>query len=160
MKNEQLNLYGGDRERFRAVGKTPEELEEKTKETILINKIVEFVDEKKSDIWKIISEEGKLSGLHIYSLAKEFTGDVQDDNFIFIKKILAKTLLDKKYKLSPAVVRAEVEGKDGALLERKLKQDAERAGDIKSVAEEKRESRKKREKLPGPQKGLPTGDLE
>lgn len=160
MKNEQLNLYGGDRERFRAVEKTPEELEEETKENILINKIVEFVDEKKSDIRKIISEEGKLSGLHIHRLAKEFTGDVQDDKFIFIKKILAKTLLDKEYKLSPAVVRSEVEGKDGSLLERKLKQDTERVDGIKSVAEEKRELRKKREKLPGPQKGLPTGDLE
>lgn len=31
-----------------------------------MNKVVEFVNEKKNNIRKIISEEGKLSGLHIY----------------------------------------------------------------------------------------------
>lgn len=31
MKYEQLNLYGDDKERFKARGKTPEELEKETR---------------------------------------------------------------------------------------------------------------------------------
>jgi len=161
MKNEQFNLYGADKEQFKQTGKMPEELEKEAAENTLINKIIQFVEDKENELKKISDKEGKLGGRHIHELAKEFNKGAEGEELIAIKKILAKTLQVKGYELKDSVLSVEIDEKDlDWLKERKEAKRAKTDLKLKSVADEKKELRKKREKLPGPQRGLPTGDLD
>lgn len=145
-------------EQFKKTGKTSEELEEKAKKDILKDKVVAFIEEKESR--KAIMKSAQLGGLEIHSLAKEFTGGMEGKNFSEIKKLLATDLLRRRYVLSDAVMHVEIGEKDLNLLKEKFKRDSEKTGDSRSFAEEKREARKKREKLPYSHKGIPAGDLD
>jgi hypothetical protein len=154
---KQLNLYGDDMERFKAQGGTPEELK---KEAILEINIRKFIAEKEEK--KIIKRENELSAYQIIELAKKFIGDSKEEDFYTVKKILIKTLLDpdKKYNLSPAVMRAEVGEKDGTLLKPEIKQDQE-GGVAEAMPEvdEEDDLKRKRDKLPPHQRGISNEDL-
>jgi len=156
MKYEQLNLYGDNKKRFKARGKTPEELEGESRENTLENRIIEFIDEEGKE--KKIKKEDKLNSNQIIELVKKFIGDSKEEDFYSVKKILVKKLLQKGYSLSSLVMDVEIKEKNLHLFGERRKQDIE-----KSPADEKptkEEIRKMRDKLPGPYKGLPTGDLD
>ncbi len=156
MKYEQLNLYGDDKERFKARGKTPEELEKETRENTLENRIIKFIDEEEKK--KKIKREDELNSNQIIELTKKFIGDSEEEDFYSVKKILVKKLLQKGYSLSSLVMDVEIKEKNLHLFGKEENRDIE-----KSPADEKptkEEIRKIRDKLPGPYKGLPTGDLD
>lgn len=159
MNYEQINLYG-NKECFKATGKNLEELEKDAKNEILKNKISNFIDKNKKNIDKIIKMEGELGALNIHELARRFTGNAGDEEISSAGTLFARILAKGGYKLNSAVIRAEIKGKDGSLLEKKA-----RTGQKKQIPcptlnpKTVNEIKKARAKLPPHQRGLPNADL-
>lgn len=188
MKSEQIGLYG-NLEQFKVTGKTPEDLEKEAEDEILERKVMEAALEKKNDelrvgkfiddnedyiLKEIIAKKGEIGLLDIDGgLIKRFSAEAKDEEINLLRKLFAKALLAKGYKLSGFLMSTEIKGKDVAALARKPKinptekkaepapihKEAEKKADPVSIREEKEQERDARKDLSPLERRLPTGDL-
>jgi hypothetical protein len=156
MKEEQLNLYGDNLERFKVKGRTPEDLEKEARENTLEGKVRKFIAKKEKE--RTIKKEKEIDVNQIIDLVNEFIGEPKEEDFFEVKKILIAELLED-YSLTSAVMRAEVENKNGSLFKPETKKDS--IIKTESGPELDREEIKKlRAKAPYSHRSMPDRDFE